>query len=112
MPYVTPILTMSPDRHSGMRAQARRPGIHNHSRRVMDSGLAALRRPGMAIEGLAFAKCDCPSCQCAACRRVDLTPKSVAFFVRLALDKEGRFAIVTNVGSGMRWTRRVIRRMT
>ena len=26
--------------------------------------------------------------------------------------QEGRFAIVTNVGSGMRWTRRVSRRMT
>jgi hypothetical protein len=26
-------------------------------------------------------------------------------FARPALDKEGRFAIVTNVGCGMRWTR-------
>jgi hypothetical protein len=31
---------------------------------------------------------------------------------RPAPDQEGRFAIVTNVGSGMRWTRRVTRRMT
>jgi hypothetical protein len=29
-----------------------------------------------------------------------------------ASDKEGRFAIVTDVGSGMRWTRRVVRRTT
>src|ERR1700730_13338095 len=27
-------------------------------------------------------------------------------FCRPALDKEGRFAVVTNVGCGMRWTRR------
>jgi hypothetical protein len=32
------------------------------------------------------------------------------FFARPAPDQEGRFAIVTNVGCGMRWTRRYRRR--
>src|SRR5215470_11099035 len=31
---------------------------------------------------------------------------------RVSLPQEGRFAIVTDVGSGMRWPRGVIRRMT
>jgi hypothetical protein len=31
---------------------------------------------------------------------------------RVSLPQEGRFAIVTDVGSGMRWTRRVVRRTT
>jgi len=31
---------------------------------------------------------------------------------RVSLPQEGRFAIVTDVGSGMRWTRRVARRAT
>src|SRR5467141_1156185 len=39
-------------RHSGARALAREPGIHNHWPRVMDSGLATLRwRPGMTEPG-------------------------------------------------------------
>src|SRR6266404_5239883 len=43
----------------------------------------------------------CPSCQCAA---VDLTPKSVAFLRLSRSREEGRLAIVTDVGYGMRWT--------
>src|SRR4029077_17527420 len=34
-------------RHSGARAFAREPGIHNHRSANMDSGLAASRRSGM-----------------------------------------------------------------
>jgi hypothetical protein len=44
----------------------------------------------------------CPSCQCVA---VDLISKSVAESTLSRSRKEGRFAVVTNVGSGMRWTR-------
>src|SRR5262249_19371504 len=39
-------------------------------------------------------------------------PKSAACSAPSRLRKEGRIAIVTNVGSGMRWTPHVIRRMT
>ena len=35
------------------------------------------------------------------------TPKSVASFHPSCFHKEGRFAIVTNVGSGMRWTQSI-----
>ena len=35
------------------------------------------------------------------------TPKSVASFHSSCFHKEGRFAIVTNVGSGMRWTQSI-----
>jgi hypothetical protein len=46
----------------------------------------------------------CPSCQCVA---VDLARKSVAESTPSRSRKEGRFAVVTDVGSGMRWTRAV-----
>src|SRR6266849_3665012 len=39
-------------RHSGARALARKPGIHNPRLAVIDSGLAASRRPGMTRLGL------------------------------------------------------------
>ena len=35
------------------------------------------------------------------------TPKSVASFHPSCVHKEGRFAIVTNVGRGMRWTQSI-----
>ena len=56
--------------------------------------------------------CDCPSCQCAASRRDCRNTQISGFLSPSCFYKEGRFAIVTNVGSGMRWTRCVIRRMT
>jgi hypothetical protein len=46
----------------------------------------------------------CPSCQWVA---VDLARKSVAESALSRSRKEGRFAVVTDVGSGMRWTRAV-----
>jgi hypothetical protein len=36
---------------------------------------------------------------------IAVTPKSAADFAPSRPHQEGRFAIVTNVGSGMRWTR-------
>ena len=41
-----------------------------------------------------------------------LNPQIRAIILSVPPSQEGRFAIVTNVGSGMRWTRRVSRRMT
>jgi len=43
---------------------------------------------------------------------VAVTPKSAADFAPSRPHQEGRFAIVTNVGSGMRWTRRCRWRVT
>ena len=57
-------------------------------------------------------KCDCPSCQCAAWRRALPCRANQNDDPRVSLPQEGRFAIVTDVGSGMRWTQRVVRRTT
>src|SRR5205814_9713379 len=48
---------------------------------------------------------DCPSCQRAAAVIIDLTPKSVPTSRPSRTPQEGRIAIVTDVGRGMRWTR-------
>src|SRR6266436_6202762 len=72
----------------------------------MDSGLDAGASPrndeGLAWHERAHLKPICPSCQCAA---VDRDPKSVATFCLSRSREEGRLAIVTDVGYGMRWTR-------
>jgi hypothetical protein len=57
-------------------------------------------------------KCDCPSCQCAAWRRALPCRANQNDDPRVPHPHEGRFAIVTDVGSGMRWTRCVTRRVT
>jgi hypothetical protein len=54
----------------------------------------------------------CPSCQSVAVRRNCSHPQISGFLALVSFPQEGRFAVVTDVGSGMRWTRRVIRRMT
>jgi hypothetical protein len=54
----------------------------------------------------------CPSCQSAA--GISLAPSGKSSLQARAIPRpsEGRFAIVTDVGRGMRWTRHVKRRMT
>jgi hypothetical protein len=54
----------------------------------------------------------CPSCQCAASRRYCRKPQIRTIICLVPHHAEGRFAIVTDVGSGMRWTRYVTRRRT
>jgi hypothetical protein len=46
----------------------------------------------------------CPSCQSVAINLIDLTPKSATHFALSRAPQEGRIAIVTSVGYGMRWT--------
>jgi hypothetical protein len=55
---------------------------------------------------------DCPSCQSAAWRRALPCRANQNDHPRVPHPHEGRFAIVTDVGSGMRWPRCIIRRMT
>src|ERR1700722_11112843 len=79
-------------------------------KRVADHAKDFGRRPGWSPQAethgqrLGPPQLICPSCQCAA---VDPTRKSVAESSPSRSRKEGRFAVVTNVGSGMRWTRAV-----
>jgi hypothetical protein len=49
----------------------------------------------------------CPSCQCVAAVELDREGKSAAYFLPSRTHEEGRFAIVTDVGRGERWTRRL-----
>jgi hypothetical protein len=48
----------------------------------------------------------CPSCQCVAGNSLATSGKSQALFPASRASQEGRFAVVTSVGCGMRWTRR------
>ena len=48
----------------------------------------------------------CPSCQSVATRRVLPLPPNHPHNPRIPFPQEGRLAIVTDVGSGMRWTRK------
>src|ERR1700737_4128777 len=47
----------------------------------------------------------CPSCQCVARVRHCPVPQISIIIRPVPLPQEGRFAIVTDVGGGMRWTR-------
>ena len=55
---------------------------------------------------------NCPSCQSVASRRALPCRANQNDDPRVPRPQEGRFAIVTDVGSGMRWTRRVVGRTT
>ena len=53
----------------------------------------------------AFASCViCPSCHCAAGVRHCPKPQISGYLPLVPPSREGRFAIVTDVGCGMRWT--------
>src|SRR5215470_9066339 len=59
----------------------------------------------------AYTPCaNCPSCQFAASRRALPCRANQNDHPRVPHPYEGRFAIVTDVGCGMRWTRRVVGR--
>ena len=61
---------------------------------------------------LACAPCaNCPSCQCVAVKRACGVGQITSIFSPIPPPQEGRIAIVTDVGSGMRWTRRFTRRV-
>jgi hypothetical protein len=60
-----------------------------------------IRKSTLPLQGRVI----CPSCQCVAPLSLAATGKSRAVSRPSRAHQEGRFAIVTNVGRGMRWTR-------
>ena len=97
-------------------------GTHNHRRML----LSRLEQPPsknnliLWLWAPAFRRGDGESCAFDFARRANvshpdghcLNPQIRTIIHAIPCSQEGRFAIVTNVGRGMRWTRRVSRRMT
>jgi hypothetical protein len=77
-------------------------------RRVSHSANSAARQAHRACQPCA----NCPSCQCVAVKRACGVGQITSIFSPIPPPQEGRIAIVTDVGSGMRWTQRFTRRVS
>jgi hypothetical protein len=73
----------------------------------MDSGLS-LREPGMTVLTVARVTSDLPDVSSARAKNISVFRKRKSLYgPPIPFSQEGRFAVVTSVGRGMRWTRQL-----